>query len=210
MKIYILMTSLSSVLYVAGDLEQMRILRHIRWQNPIWQIEQMKDLLRCSLVCIFSCLCQLDNELNSFLHTEQENGFSPVCINLCAFKERRSQNPFWHTEQVKGLHLYDKPFFCTVCSRGFRTNEDFETHKIVHTGSKPYKCLVCQKGFRINLHLQIMLYHTEYKRRAFHPCVFADVFANVNLFWTLFGRPNIYMVWNQYVLSYVSQNPHLF
>ena len=41
----------------------------------------------------------------------------------------------------------DKPFKCSVCSKGYATKVTFLEHSNIHTGERPYQCDMCEKRF---------------------------------------------------------------
>ncbi|XP_071445650.1 uncharacterized protein [Hetaerina americana] len=62
------------------------------------------------------------------------------------------------------MHLVvEKPFKCTVCSKGFPHKQALALHMVTHTGAKPHVCEVCSKAFsqRSNLRTHMTVHSNE-------------------------------------------------
>lgn len=65
------------------------------------------------------------------------------------------------TRHMKTIHVDEKKFVCTICSKGFKLANKLKTHMFVHTGIFEHPCQQCGKGFRqrSKLQLHIRQYH---------------------------------------------------
>ena len=45
------------------------------------------------------------------------------------------------------IHIGEKLYSCTFCSKKFRLKEEMKKHERVHTDEKPYPCKYCNKKF---------------------------------------------------------------
>ena len=49
----------------------------------------------------------------------------------------------------------NKPFKCSVCSKGFKLKGGLQQHERTHSTDRPYICPDCGKLFRQPTHLQV-------------------------------------------------------
>ncbi|XP_030266668.1 zinc finger protein 850-like [Sparus aurata] len=57
-------------------------------------------------------------------------------------------------EKMNGFESSEKPFSCSVCSKGFNQISHLKRHMRIHTGKKTLSCSVCGKRFGQNSHLE--------------------------------------------------------
>ncbi|GIX78045.1 hypothetical protein CDAR_587941 [Caerostris darwini] len=58
----------------------------------------------------------------------------------------------------------EKPYYCEECKISFKSEEEFERHKLTHQREKPHVCVECRKAFVFNYELKRhMLTHTSIK-----------------------------------------------
>ncbi|XP_053954620.1 transcriptional repressor CTCF [Anastrepha ludens] len=74
-------------------------------------------------------------------------------------------------------HSDDRPYICSVCDRGFKTNHSLQNHVNVHLGRKPHGCLSCESRFTTagDLARHVRYKHTHEKRHKCTECDYATV-----------------------------------
>ncbi|XP_055850569.1 uncharacterized protein LOC129915129 [Episyrphus balteatus] len=73
-----------------------------------------------------------------------------------------------HLMEHMKVHTSDQPFICSLCGKGFSSNDDLITHRLIqHNKSKPYQCDQCEREFRTSLELKkhhLMIHGNNFKR----------------------------------------------
>ncbi|XP_017473428.1 PREDICTED: transcriptional repressor CTCF-like isoform X1 [Rhagoletis zephyria] len=74
-------------------------------------------------------------------------------------------------------HSDDRPYICSMCDRGFKTNITLQNHRNVHLGNKPHPCLSCESRFTTagDLARHVRYKHTFEKRHKCTECDYATV-----------------------------------
>ncbi|XP_043503192.1 zinc finger protein interacting with ribonucleoprotein K-like [Polistes fuscatus] len=66
-----------------------------------------------------------------------------------------------------------KAYVCTICGKCFSTGSQLKVHQFLHTGERPFTCSVCKKGFRTEAIMKqhyLALHTNDYP----HKCPFCD------------------------------------
>ncbi|KAB7507679.1 Zinc finger protein [Armadillidium nasatum] len=73
----------------------------------------------------------------------KESGRLLTC-SYCLYRTFNGTNLKHH---IMFKHTKEKPFQCSVCSKGFSMKADLNIHMRIHTGEKPYQCDKCNRRF---------------------------------------------------------------
>ena len=68
---------------------------------------------------------------------------TPLCCPHCNYETHRRFLLSRHLQS----HSDDRPFKCSICEKGFKTNVALTNHTNVHMGLKPHQCKDCDSGF---------------------------------------------------------------
>ncbi|XP_055910317.1 transcriptional repressor CTCFL [Eupeodes corollae] len=110
-----------------------------------------------------------------------------VCLKPKNSKSTSHQCPHSNCEYVSSkryllarhmkCHSDYRPFKCSVCERGFKTNASLQNHANTHTGNKPYQCKFCASTFTTSGELvrHVRYKHTHEKPHKCFECNYASV-----------------------------------
>jgi len=96
--------------------------------------------------------CKSSHELTR--HGKRHSGEKPFECTVCGTRFSRPDNLAKHREIHSGSRA-DQSFKCHLCGMVCSASGSLNVHMRVHTGDKPYKCSLCSKGFITSSHLQL-------------------------------------------------------
>lgn len=96
---------------------------------------------------------KLPYSLSSHLKTHNEDR-KHICTQ-CGNTFKRAEHLRIH---INGVHLKQKPFSCSLCSKTFSQSGDRNMHMKLHSNDKPHQCHYCKKNFRLLKGIQLFLY----------------------------------------------------
>ncbi|XP_055843847.1 transcriptional repressor CTCFL-like isoform X1 [Episyrphus balteatus] len=108
------------------------------------------------------------------VHLSTKNG--KTATHLCPHCEYVSPKRYLLARHMK-CHSDERPFKCSVCERGFKTNASLQNHANTHTGNKPYRCKSCSSTFTTSGELvrHVRYKHTHEKPHKCCECDYASV-----------------------------------
>ncbi|XP_041664506.1 zinc finger protein 583-like [Cheilinus undulatus] len=102
----------------------------------------------------------LQNKGVSFSDMIYNTGNTSVSLSECALSFGQNK----HLQERKGVHLAERPFCCSVCSKRYPSKTLLQRHMQRHSVVKPHSCSVCKKSFIRRAELVIhMRVHTGEK-----------------------------------------------
>ncbi|XP_055906360.1 zinc finger protein Xfin-like isoform X2 [Eupeodes corollae] len=107
------------------------------------------------------------NKVNQLESPQNDESLPPLNIGADLIVERTAEETHQCTlcptvfksisnlmEHMK-VHTSDQPFICSLCGKGFISNDDLVTHRLNrHSEPKPYHCDQCTRKFRTSLEMQ--------------------------------------------------------
>ncbi|XP_034950208.1 zinc finger protein 28-like [Chelonus insularis] len=95
----------------------------------------------------FQCLiCDKSFKHNSVLksHLLCHSNFKPFECDYCKATFSRKNNLKNH---ILSVHMNERPYFCCICGKKFKTSSHLTTHIMIHSNHSIYQCQYCDKTF---------------------------------------------------------------
>ncbi|XP_047485367.1 zinc finger protein 808-like isoform X2 [Penaeus chinensis] len=115
------------------------------------------------------CGAVYHNKASFHFHMKRVHMGQEVRKHICHTCKKGFLTPADLRIHLSRVHHGERNYWCTTCSKGYKSKVSLTYHQRLHTGERPHQCTLCGRSFRVPSYLKR---HMEHDHRAQYPGVY--------------------------------------